>query len=339
MQVLEKRADLENIFFSILDELLLVNKTINDLAENNCDILGDIIKHILSNSGKRIRPAIVILSSKLNNTIGLDLERAINIAAISELIHIATLVHDDIIDGSRFRRGAESINFKWDNKTAVLVGDFFYIEAMKFMLSDKQDKKYYKIANLFSQTISVMCSGEINQSYKQGIINISETDYIKIICEKTARFMSSCCVAGGILSNANDRKIKTLEDIGIDIGIAFQIVDDLLDIDSNMEIIGKPTDQDLREKKVTLPFIYTYRNASPFDRNTIEEYFLSETADEERLGIIKSLIKEYGGIDYATKVASNYCENARQMIAREFPLSPARDTFEKLINYICDRSN
>lgn len=258
-------------------ELKLVDKKILSLSNGRPSLIESLLAHMVSSGGKRLRPIYLLLSSKLTNNSSEVATNAVNMAACVELLHTATLFHDDVVDSSKMRRGRETANELWGNSASVLVGDFLLAQAFKIM----SDTGKFEIIDILSETSSIITEGEIKQLIHKTDITTNYNDYISIVTAKTAELFSACCIVGGVVSNASDEQKRNLADFGRNLGIAFQIADDAIDYTSTESDSGKTMGDDFREGKVTLPLIYAYQSANQKERGFLEALF---SADEEARG-------------------------------------------------------
>jgi octaprenyl-diphosphate synthase len=296
--------------------------------KSNTPLLDRIMHYIVKRKGKQIRPMFVFLSAKLFGPVNESSYRA---AALVELLHTATLVHDDVVDESLERRGFFSINALWKNKIAVLVGD--YLLSKGLLLSLENDD--FEILKLLSTAVREMSEGELLQIEKTRKLDIREDVYFEIIRSKTASLLASACAAGAF-STCGDRAIaEQMRLFGEKIGIAFQIKDDLFDYGN--EDIGKPTGMDIREKKMTLPLIYTLGQADAPTRRRIINIVKNENRDKEKVAEVIGYVKQSGGIGYAVKKMLDYRDQAFAIL-HGFPDNDIRKGLQSLVHYTTDRS-
>jgi octaprenyl-diphosphate synthase len=292
-------------------------------------LVDAVVRYMIKRKGKRIRPALVLLSAATCGEIG---DATFRGAALVELLHTATLVHDDVVDDADTRRGWPSINRIWKNKVSVLLGD--YVLARGLLLSLEHED----IAFLHSTSTAVrrMSEGELLQIQKSRQMNTDEETYFRIIGDKTASLLATCCEIGARSATENDRKVEQLRAYGEAIGIAFQIRDDLLDFLGTERTIGKPVGGDLKEKKFTLPLIYAFRQA-PNGRRKAVLRALKRGVKRKEIAEILEFVKEYGGIDYADRVAKEYRDRAVDCLA-DFPDSEAKRALTDLATFVVSRS-
>jgi octaprenyl-diphosphate synthase len=308
-------------------ELNIFEKKFADSVKSQTPLLDRIMKYIIKRKGKQLRPMFVFLSAKLQGSVTESTYRA---AALVELLHTATLVHDDVVDESLERRGFFSINAIWKNKIAVLVGDYLLSKGL-LLSTDNND---FEQLHILSQAVKQMSEGELLQIEKTRKLNINEDIYFEIIRNKTASLLSSACAAGA-WSTTQDKNISNKMGLfGEKIGIAFQIKDDLFDYSN--ENIGKPTGNDIKEKKLTLPLIYTLNVVNKEKKRELIYIVKNENRNPEKIKeVIKAVIK-VGGIKYAIEQMNRYRDEALSIL-HEFPKTEVRDALEKLVRYITER--
>ena len=296
--------------------------------QSNVALLDKVTRFIVTTKGKQMRPMFVFLCAKLT---GEASEKTFRGASMIELIHTATLVHDDVVDESFKRRNFFSINALWKNKIAVLVGDYLLSKAV--LLST--DHKDFDLLAVISRTIREMAEGELLQLEKARKLDITEDVYYEIIRQKTATLIAACCEIGALSTNSDEDLAKKMRDFGTFTGMAFQIKDDLFDyLTSN--IIGKPVGIDIKEQKMTLPLIYTLKNASETERkyffNTIKRY----NNDTKRVKELIDFVKKSGGLDYAIGVMKDFQQKAKNILD-EFPDSEAKHSLNLMLDYVIER--
>ncbi len=296
--------------------------------KSNVPLLDTIMTYIVKRKGKQVRPMFVFLSAKLFNGINDSTYRA---ASLVELLHTATLVHDDVVDDSDERRGFFSINALWKNKIAVLVGDYLLSKGLLLSVKNKD----YHLLEIVSESVEAMSEGELLQIEKTRNLNLSEEVYYDIIRKKTASLIASCCAIGAASAGANSEQIEQMRLFGEKIGIAFQMKDDLLDYgDSD---IGKPTGIDLKEKKLTLPIIYTINNANRSTRNFIINTIKNHNNNKVKVAEVIKYVNEHDGIAYTRKAMEKHKNEALALldIVSE---SPYKENLRELVAYVIDRT-
>ena len=290
-------------------------------------LLDTIMKYIIKRKGKQLRPMFVFLSAKLHGEVNESSYRA---AALVELLHTATLVHDDVVDESLERRGFFSINAIWKNKIAVLVGD--YLLSKGLLLSTTNND--FEHLHILSEAVRQMSEGELLQIEKSRKLNLKEDIYFEIIRNKTASLLSSACAVGAYSTSKDETITKKMKLFGEKAGIAFQIKDDLFDY--GKEDIGKPTGNDIKEKKLTLPLIYTLNNIDAAKRRALIYIIKNENKNREKVKFVIDTVVATGGIKYAAEKMNAYRDEALGILY-EFPDSPARKALEELVRYTTDR--
>jgi len=316
----------------IKDELLKVEDLLNKTVVSEVNEIPLIYSYMLEAGGKRLRPALVILSHRIfsdNND-----SKVTKLSMAVEVIHMASLIHDDVIDDNSLRRGKLTPNYKWGNKIAVFVGDFMLLNVLNLLAEEVTSHILLPLFNSIAQ----MCEGELLQIRKGSCINLKEKDYMKIIEYKTGSLMSACCEVGSKLAMTGYENVKLLAEYGKDIGMAFQIVDDLMDLTSTSRQIGKTAGNDLREGKITLPLIRTYKEASNKDRDSLLNLIHAYVNNQNLLEDILFLVNKYGGIDYSRQKALNYVNMAISRL-KGLKDSEAKRNLIDLGEYVISRVN
>lgn len=312
----------------ISGELKEFQKVFRSSVKTAVPLLDIIMQYILKAKGKQIRPLIVLYSAKLFGEIDESSYRA---AALIELLHTATLVHDDVVDDSDRRRGRFSINALWKNKIAVLVGDYLLSRGMLVALKAKD----YHILEIVSNSVKEMSEGELLQIEKARKLDIDESVYYDIIRKKTASLLASCFAVGAASSQQSEEDIERLWKIGEYTGMAFQIKDDVFDFQKS-NIIGKPTGIDIKEKKMTLPLIYLLNNSTNSDKKRIIRIIKRHSTNKTYVNKVVEEVRNSGGLDYATEKMLEFKSKALELL-NEFPKSEARDALEQIIEFTIDR--
>ncbi|MCD6063559.1 MAG: polyprenyl synthetase [Flavipsychrobacter sp.] len=308
-------------------ELTIFEKKFAESVKGSNPLLDRIMRFIIRRKGKQMRPMFVFLSAKIAAEIN---ERTFRAASLIELLHTATLVHDDVVDNAMIRRNFFSINALWKNKIAVLVGD--YLLSKGLLLSLQNDD--YQILQITSRAVKEMSEGELLQMEKARKLDIKEDVYFDIIRAKTASLLSAACSAGAYSATDSKETAEHFRQFGENVGIAFQIMDDLFDYGS--EAIGKPTGIDIKEKKMTLPLIYTLQNTDNQTKRKIIYIIKNQNTDREKVKEVIGYVQQSGGIDYATAKMKEYQEKALQML-NAYPDSDAKAAMEELVNYVIAR--
>lgn len=290
-------------------------------------MLDSIMRYVVKRKGKQIRPMFVFLAAKLCGEVNESTYRA---ASLVELLHTATLVHDDVVDDSPERRGFFSVYALWKNKVSVLVGDYLLAKGLLLSL----DNNDFEILKLLSDAVRKMSEGELLQMEKSRSLNLDENVYLEIIQNKTASLLASACAAGAWSVSANHDMSQQMKRFGEMVGTAFQIKDDLFDYTA--QDIGKPTGNDIKEKKLTLPLIYTLNNCDKKKRRELIYLIKNENTRKDKIAYIVQEVEKAGGIAYTVEKMNAYKQEALAILHR-FPPSEIRDGFEDLVNFVTDR--
>jgi octaprenyl-diphosphate synthase len=309
------------------EELAIFEKKFAEAVKSKTAMLDRVMKFIIRRKGKQIRPMFVFLSARLAGEVNESTYRA---AALVELLHTATLVHDDVVDESMERRGFFSINAIWKNKIAVLVGD--YLLSKGLLLSTGNND--FEHLHILSDAVRQMSEGELLQLEKSRKLNLDEDIYFEIIRNKTASLLASACAVGAFSSSQSKEVSDKMRLFGEKVGMAFQIKDDLFDYGS--DDIGKPTGNDIQEKKLTLPLIYTLNRAEKSMRNRLIYILKNENNQAESVKFVIETVKQAGGIEYARNKMVAFRDEALQLL-HEFPDTPVRKALEELVRYTTDR--
>lgn len=309
-------------------ELVEFEQNFNKAVESKVSLLDNIMKYIVKTKGKQLRPIFVILSGKLCGQVN---EKTYRAASLIELLHTATLVHDDVVDDANKRRSFFSINALWKNKIAVLVGDYLLSKGLLLSLNNKD----FKVLEILATAVKDMSEGELLQAEKARKLNITEEIYFDIIKCKTASLISSACAAGAYSTCEDEVVSDKLKLFGEKVGIAFQIKDDLFDY--GREDIGKPTGNDIKEKKMTLPLIYTLNHCDKATKDKIISIFKHANKKKNEVTYIIDTVVAAGGIKYAAEKMQWYKNEAIEIL-NEFDDSEAKTYMIKLVDYITDRT-
>jgi len=308
-------------------ELALFEKKFKDAAKSRVSMLDRIMGYVVKRKGKQIRPMFVFLSAKLCGQVNDSTYRA---ASLVELLHTATLVHDDVVDDSLERRGFFSVYALWKNKASVLIGDYLLAKGLLLSL----DNNDFEILKILSEAVRCMSEGELLQMEKSRSLNIDEETYFEIIKNKTASLLSSACGAGAWSVSGNVELTEKMKAFGEKVGMAFQIKDDLFDYTSNN--IGKPTGNDIKEKKLTLPLIYTLNKIDKQTRRELIYIVKNENTRKSKIAYVAEVVRKSGGIDYTVGKMNEFKQEALTIL-HGFSPSPIRDGFEELVNFVTDR--
>jgi octaprenyl-diphosphate synthase len=309
------------------EELLVFERTFKAAVKSQIPLLDRIMQFIVNRKGKQLRPMFVLLSAKLCGPVNDSAYRA---ASLVELLHTATLVHDDVVDESLERRGFFSTYALWKTKVSVLVGDYLLSKGLLLSL----DHSDFRVLQLLSDAVRQMSEGELLQMEKSRSLNLSESIYFDIIRSKTASLLASSCAAGAFATSQDEVLTEKLRQFGEKVGIAFQIKDDLFDYGT--ENVGKPTGNDIKEKKLTLPLIYALNNLDKTTRRELIYIIKNQNKDHEKVQYVIKKVAEAGGIDYATRLMNAYRDEALAIL-HEFEDNDVRKGLEELVRYTTDR--
>lgn len=296
--------------------------------KSSVPLLDKITNYIVKRKGKQIRPMFVFLSAQVHGEVNESTHRA---AALIELLHTASLVHDDVVDDSNERRGFFSLNALWKNKIAVLVGDFLLTKGLSLSLEHND----FHLLNIANDAVREMSEGELLQIEKARRLDISERVYFEIITKKTAALIAACCAAGTASVTRDEKTVALAKEFGIMTGIAFQIKDDLFDFGTE-EDIGKPTGIDIKEKKMTLPLIYALNNSTWLEKRKVINIIRNHNEESEEVKKVIDFVIAKGGIAYANRIMHEYKEKAIAIL-RQFPENDSRQGLEKLLVYVIER--
>ena len=319
---------LEKIKLPIKQEMDLFEEKFSKSMISDVPLLNRITHYVVKRKGKQMRPMFVFLTAKMMSGNGTINEKVYRAASIIELIHTATLIHDDVVDSSDKRRGFFSLNALWKNKIAVLVGDFLLSKGMLLCI----DNDDFDLLKIISKSVKDMSQGELLQIEKARRLDIDEKTYFNIITKKTASLIASCCALGASASNSSKSQINKFYELGEKIGIAFQLKDDLFDYGNTK--IGKPTGIDIKEKKLTLPLIYALNNSSESKKK-----WLINSVKNSNDNVIKDIINyvtEIGGIDYTQKKINEFYNSTIEDL-KNFEDNEFKESLKKLIKYVIER--
>ena len=321
-------SEVSEIKKTIKDEMSLFEKKFKQSLQSKVPLLERIMHYIIKRKGKQMRPMFVFLSCKLFGEVN---DKSYRAASLIELLHTATLVHDDVVDEANLRRGFFSVNALWKNKIAVLVGDFLLSKGLLLSVENED----FDLLKIVSSAVKDMSEGELLQIEKARKLDIEESVYFEIIKKKTAVLISSCCACGASSMNQSEETINKLHLFGEKVGISFQIKDDLFDY-TQSSLIGKPTGIDIREQKMTLPLIYTLNTVDKKTKNYIINLVKNHHKDDKKVVELVNLVKEKGGLDYARNIMKSYQEESLKILS-EFPENEARESLKLLVEYVINR--
>jgi octaprenyl-diphosphate synthase len=324
----------KEIFDLVKKDLDRVEREISLESVASVDAVTTISRYLQDGGGKRLRPILVLLASQL---VGGVSDGTVRMAAVVEMIHAATLVHDDVIDIAKTRRGRPSSNAIWGNHTCVLAGDWLYMQAFQVALRERN----FHVLDLLIALTQMMVEGELLQLERIGKIDISEADYMELVDRKTASLFSACARLGAIMGETggpNEATETRLGEFAWNLGIAFQLVDDMLDFTSHEKVLGKPVGSDLREGKVTLPLIYALEEATPEERQSVVTVLKDGNYDQVPFQQILRMIQVRHGFDRVRERAQSFTERARAIMS-EFPDSPNQRAMFALTELVTDRDH
>ena len=322
----------EQIKLPIYKEMELFEKKFSDSMSSNVPLLNRITHFIVKRKGKQMRPMFVFLTAKLlSNNDNID-ERTYRGAAVIELIHTATLVHDDIVDDSSQRRGFFSVNALWKNKIAVLVGDYLLSKGLLLSIENED----FDLLKIISVAVKEMSQGELLQIEKSRKLDITENIYFKIIKQKTASLLAACCAIGAKSVNCSNKEVLKFHKFGEYIGIAFQIKDDLFDYGETK--IGKPIGIDIKQNKITLPLIHSLNIADNIEKKWLINIMKNKKKDMKSIKKIINKVIELGGVKYASDMMNLY-KNKALKVLKTFPKSDYKDSLELMVNYVVNRKS
>ena len=319
----------EQIKEPIYDEMELFEEKFTKSMSSKVALLNRITHFIVNRKGKQMRPMFVFLVAKMLGK-GKINERTYRGASVIELIHTATLVHDDVVDGSNKRRGFFSINALWKNKIAVLVGDYLLSKGLLLSIENED----FDILKIISVAVREMSQGELLQIEKARTLNITEDIYYNIIRQKTAILLASCCAIGAKSVNCSEKELLEMHQFGEHLGMAFQIKDDLFDYGE--EKIGKPLGIDIKERKMTLPLIYAINNSTFSERREIKNIVKNFNKDRKKVNELIQLVKDKGGLDFAKARMEDYQKKALKLLF-EFPKCEYREALERMVGFVIER--
>ncbi|MGA8595491.1 MAG: polyprenyl synthetase family protein [Bryobacteraceae bacterium] len=319
------------IFELVQPDLALVEQEIGFESVASVEAITTINQYLHAGGGKRLRPTLLLLITRL---FGPSNDSARRLAAVVEMIHTATLVHDDVIDVAKTRRGRPSTNMVWGNHTSVLAGDWLYMQAFQVALRERQ----FHILDVLISLTQMMVEGELLQLERLQRLDVSEADYMELVDRKTASLFSACARLGAIAAGADDAIEANLGDFAWNLGMAFQLVDDILDFTSTEKILGKPAGNDLREGKVTLPMIYALEAASGEERRTVETVMADGNYDQIPFMRVLQILEHHGTIARAYERAHAFTSRAHALLSA-FPESPAQRALQAVIDMVTDRQS
>ncbi len=325
-------ATLSRLLASIQPDLDQVDATFQERATSGLDILNSASMHALGSPGKRLRTALTLLSGKLNTY---RFDKLLPLSVAFEMVHLATLIHDDIVDNALTRRGNPTVNALWGNSIAILLGDYYFAKTAG-LIADINDNR---IDHLFSDTVATVCEGTIMELMTAGRIDLTIQSYYEKISHKTACLIAACCKGGAIISQASDEEIDLLFEYGMNLGIAFQIIDDILDYTEDQATIGKPAGNDLRQGMVTLPLIYALKEQPQNGYyQTVQNLLNGTTHREKDIRSVVDWVILGPGVQLSLADSYTYANKAREALAH-FPPSQNRQILDELIDFVVTRKH
>jgi len=324
------KSQLSEITQPIKSELDTFNQIFKESLRSKVGLVDLVTRYIIRQKGKKIRPLLVLLSAKVCGGIN---ERSYRGAVLVELLHTATLVHDDVVDNADKRRGLWSINKVFKNKISVLMGDYLLSKGLLISMEGKD----YDFLEVITNTVKRMSEGELLQIQKTRKLDIDEETYFRVISDKTASLIETCCAIGAMSVTSNPEYISAMGEFGKNLGIAFQIRDDILDYEGSLSVTGKRTGGDIKEKKITLPLIYSL-NQVPANKAADIRKIIKNGKDKPKVDVVINFVRENKGIEYAISQSRSY-SNAAKTALSKLPDSQSRLALEALIDFVVDRKN
>ncbi len=324
------KRDLSEISKPIKSELEKFNELFKQSMKSKVGLVDLVANYLMRQKGKKIRPLLVLLSAKVSGGIS---ERTFRGAVLVELLHTATLIHDDVVDNADKRRGVWSINRAFKNKVAVLMGDYLLSRGLMIAV----DGKDYDFLGVITNAVKRMSEGELLQIQKTRKLDIDEETYFKVISDKTASLLETCCLIGSLSATPNEEYQKAMQEFGISLGMAFQIRDDILDFEGTSSLIGKPVGGDIKEKKITLPLIYSLKQVSSSEADGIIKIIKNGNGKDKVKKVIE-FVRKNNGIDYAIKTAREFSDKALEAL-KVLPDSQSKVALEALVEFVINRKN
>ncbi|ASQ91650.1 polyprenyl synthetase [Prosthecochloris sp. GSB1] len=323
--------NIQEVTGPVSKELEIFREKYKTALRSDNTLVDKVVRYILRQQGKQIRPLLVMLGAQACGGVQESSYRA---AIMVELLHSATLIHDDVVDGAEMRRGIPSINALWKNKISVLIGDYMLSKGLLFSL----DHKDYSFLHLVSDAVRRMSEGEILQIQKTRSLDITEADYLRVISDKTASLLATSTAMGASSVTNDEELIAALKSYGEYLGLAFQIRDDLLDYTGDSKKTGKQLGIDIKDKKITLPLIYSLRNAGSSEQKSIRSILKSARKRSLRSREVIDFVSQGGGLEYASEVAEGFASRAVESLGR-LEESEAKDSLRKLVDFVMKRQN
>lgn len=324
------KSSLSEITRPIKSELEKFNDLFRQSMKSKVGLLDLVARYIIRQKGKKIRPLLVLLSAKVCGGIT---DRSYRGAVLVEMLHTATLVHDDVVDNADKRRGFWSINKVFKNKVAVLMGDYLLSRGLLIAMEGKD----YDFLEVITNTVKKMSEGELLQIQKTRKLDIDEETYFRIISDKTASLIETCCTIGALSATNDKSMIDAMKEFGHCVGMSFQIRDDILDYDGKFSLTGKPVGGDIKEKKITLPLIYSLNKVSEGEASRIKK-IIKNGKKKDNIEEVIQFVKANNGIEYALTTAQSYSDRAKNAL-KQLPESPGKIALEALIDFVVERKN
>ncbi|HEY7125104.1 MAG TPA: polyprenyl synthetase family protein [Ktedonobacterales bacterium] len=323
-------ATLSRLFSGIEQDIETVDRVFQERAASQLPLLNAAGAYALSSPGKRLRTALTLLSGKLGDYL---FDKLLLVGVAFEMVHLATLIHDDIIDHAATRRNIPTVNARWGEGVAILLGDYLFARTAG-IIADLNDTR---VIRLFSDTVATVCEGTILETITAGQVEVSLDTYLERISRKTACLMAACCKGGAIVSNMTTEQADALYNFGLNLGIAFQVVDDVLDYTGSDESVGKPVGNDLRQGLVTSPLIYALQQQNNGHAERVRQVLSSKTPNSEQVEAIIHWVNQGPGIEAAMEEAERYTERARDALSI-FPETSDRAVLERLTSFVVKRT-
>jgi octaprenyl-diphosphate synthase len=320
---------LEDAIQLVGEDLKAVEAEMGKNFFSEISMIPTVSRYLIASGGKRFRPILLLLCARLSGYHG---PRAVPLASTIEFIHTATLLHDDVVDRAHMRRGMASANSVWGDGASVLVGDFLFTKSFHLIAEDGS----LSILRLISKATNQLAEGEVMQLVKKGNPGTREEDYTFVVVHKTAVLISAACQIGGILGEASPDRIKAFADFGLNVGVAFQLIDDMLDYVADEQTLGKTIGMDLNEGKVTLPLIHALRTCAADQRERLVGMIQDPARSEEDLAFVLGMVRRCGGIDYTRKRAQFYVDQSKSAL-KAFSPSPEKEALQVIADYTIQR--
>jgi octaprenyl-diphosphate synthase len=327
---LQQNVSLLDLYKSIQNDLGKVEETLEIFTQSKNPLISEISDYLFKKAGKRIRPALLMLCARL---LGYEGDDHVLMSALVETIHTASLIHDDIIDHSEVRRGRPTIHAKWGANITVLLGDYLYIKTLNLAVQSK----HKEVIQILTDTSAQMIDGELYEYYMSGNLDLSENDYLEILDKKTASLFSASCLIGGLLCDTSDKERNLLAEYGRNIGMSFQVVDDLLDYTGDIDTLGKPVLTDLEEGRITLPLIYTLNHDGMDNKERIAQLIQQKELGRETKSEILEIVDSNGALDYTYRKAESFALKSKEIL-NEFPRSIYRESLNLVPDFVLNRN-